>query len=99
MRNPTLRGWHATILLCAGILGAAPRLPAQPVAAAPGGSGSLPAGSLAETLRSRVDDLRYARQREARGGHIILGELVARYYESQQFQPAWQASGRLVARG
>jgi murein L,D-transpeptidase YcbB/YkuD len=46
-------------------------------------------------LRSHIDDLRYARQRGARGAHIVVGELVARYYEGQQFQPAWQAPGRL----
>jgi murein L,D-transpeptidase YcbB/YkuD len=95
MPNRTARGWRATVLLATCIIAMSPLLRAQPPRVDP--VSSVPADPLAETLRSRVDDLRYARERDARGGHIVLGELVARYYEARQFQPAWQVPGRLDA--
>jgi murein L,D-transpeptidase YcbB/YkuD len=56
---------------------------------------SLPVGSLADSIRNHVDDLRYDRSHDTRGARIVLDQLVARYYEAQQFQPAWQPPGRL----
>lgn len=66
---------------------------AQPaVAPAPAAAGTLP-----EAIRDRIDHLRYDTQQDLRGARIISDELVARYYESQQFQPAWQDPARLDA--
>jgi len=50
---------------------------------------------LAEVIRERIDHLRYEEQQDVRGARIIGGELVARYYEAQQFQPAWQEPAML----
>ena len=55
---------------------------------------------LSEAIRERVDHLRYARQHgdvdhAVRGEHIVLADIVARYYESQQFQPKWRDPARL----
>ena len=52
---------------------------------------------LAETIRERVDHLRYDQQHDARGARIILGDVVAQYYETHQFAPAWQDPARLDA--
>jgi len=51
--------------------------------------------TLPEAIRDRIDHLRYETQHDVRGARIMGDELVARYYESQQFQPAWQEAGRL----
>jgi len=51
--------------------------------------------TLPEAIRDRIDHLRYEAQQDVRGARIMGDELVARYYESQQFQPAWQDTGRL----
>ena len=53
---------------------------------------------LSEAIRERVDHLRYElehdhRDHAVRGERIVLGDTVARYYESQQFQPAVARSG------
>jgi murein L,D-transpeptidase YcbB/YkuD len=53
------------------------------------------ANPLAEAIRDRIDHLRYEKQQDARGAHIIVPELVAKYFEAQQFQPAWQDPARL----
>jgi murein L,D-transpeptidase YcbB/YkuD len=53
--------------------------------------------TLPETIRERVDLLRYDALQEVRGARIIVGDLVARYYESRQFEPAWQDPARLDA--
>ena len=50
---------------------------------------------LAEAIRNRIDLLRYEKQHDMRGARIIVDELVARYYEAQQFQPAWQDPAKL----
>jgi murein L,D-transpeptidase YcbB/YkuD len=52
---------------------------------------------LAEAIRERIDHLRYEKQHDVRGARIIVDELVAKYFEGQQFQPAWQDSSRLDA--
>jgi murein L,D-transpeptidase YcbB/YkuD len=53
--------------------------------------------TLSEAIRDRVDRLRYQPQQDVRGARIMGDDLVARYYESQQFQPAWQDPARLDA--
>jgi murein L,D-transpeptidase YcbB/YkuD len=53
--------------------------------------------ALVEAIRDRVDHLRYADDFELRGTRIILDDYVARFYESQQFLPAWQDPARLDA--
>ena len=63
-----------------------------PVAAPPL---SALASPLAEAIRERIDRLRYEEQQDQRGARIIGTELVARYYEAQQFQPAWQDTAKL----
>jgi murein L,D-transpeptidase YcbB/YkuD len=69
---------------------------AQPVNAKPL-SVAHPATGLSEAIRDRVDHLRYARDHDVRGDRIILDEIVAQYYESQQFKPAWQEPARVDA--
>jgi len=55
------------------------------------------ASPLAEAIRERVDHLRYETQHDLRGERVIADELVAKYFESQQFAPAWQDTARLDA--
>ena len=55
---------------------------------------------LAEAIRERVDQLRYASEHDGtdhvvRGQRIVLTDIVARYYEAQQFQPKWRDPARL----
>jgi len=66
--------------------------PAPAVAAPPV---SAVASPLAEAIRERIDHLRYEKQQDVRGARIIGNELVAKYYEAQQFQPAWQDPAKL----
>lgn len=59
-----------------------------------------PADPLAEAIRERIDHLRYEtehdhRDHDVRGVRIILGDAVARYYESQRFQSKWRDPARL----
>jgi murein L,D-transpeptidase YcbB/YkuD len=54
----------------------------------------------AEVIRERVDYLRYALDHDdtdhvLRGRRLGLPDLVARYYEAQQFQARWRDPGRL----
>jgi L,D-transpeptidase YcbB len=76
---------------------AAPALLGAP---APDGAAKAPViavSSLSEAIRGRVDHLRYDRHQDVRGDRVVLDEIVAQFYESQQFQPAWQAPGRIDA--
>ena len=66
--------------------------PAQTVAVPPVATVTSP---LAEAIRDRIDHLRYEKQQDVRGARVIADELVAKYYEAQQFQPAWQNPARL----
>ena len=55
---------------------------------------------LGEAIRERVDHLRYQLQHDAgdhevHGERIVLGDLVARFYESQQFRAKWRDPARL----
>jgi murein L,D-transpeptidase YcbB/YkuD len=70
--------------------------PMSDVAAQPAIARAQPAAvTLPEAIRDRIDHLRYDTQQDLRGARIMGDELVARYYESQQFQPAWQDASRL----
>ncbi len=53
------------------------------------------ANPLAEAIRERIDQLRYEQQQDVRGARVIADELVAKYFEAQQFQPAWQDPAKL----
>ena len=66
--------------------------PAQAVTGPPVATVTSP---LAEAIRDRIDHLRYEKQQDVRGARVIADELVAKYYEAQQFQPAWQNPARL----
>jgi murein L,D-transpeptidase YcbB/YkuD len=88
--------------LVAGFLLLVPALTqGQPTPAAPTVAARAPVeGPLVEALRERVDQLRYElqhahRDHAERGERIVLGDTVARYYESQQFQPKWRDPARL----
>ena len=72
--------------------GAFAQQPASAVAVSPV---SALASPLAEAIRERIDHLRYEKQQDVRGARIIGNELVAKYYEAQQFQPAWQDPAKL----
>ncbi len=82
------------LLLPAVMLGqSVPATPAAPVTYAA-------VDPLTEAIRERVDRLRFELQHDQRdpavhGERIVLGSLVARYYESQQFQPQWRDPARL----
>lgn len=82
------------LLLPAVVLGqAAPGPAATPVA-------SAKVDPLGEAIRERIDHLRYEllndhRDHEVNGERIVLGDLVARYYESQQFSAKWRDAARL----
>jgi len=57
---------------------------------------------LSEAIRERIDHLRYEiehdhRDHSVQGERIVLGDTVARYYESQQFRPQWRDPARLGA--
>jgi len=72
---------------------AAPAAPAAPVTTAA-------LDPLNEAIRERVDRLRYEMEHgqhdpAVHGERIVLGELVARYYESQQFKAQWRDPARL----
>ncbi len=67
----------------------------QPAAAESVAQVTAAANPLAEAIRERIDHLRYEKQQDVRGARIIGDELVAKYYEAQQFQPAWQDAAKL----
>jgi murein L,D-transpeptidase YcbB/YkuD len=56
---------------------------------------SAVASPLAEAIRERIDHLRYEKRQDVRGARIVGNELVAKFYEAQQFQPAWQDPAKL----
>jgi L,D-transpeptidase YcbB len=81
-------------MLPAVVLGqATPVAPAAPPAA-------VSVDPLAEAIRERIDHLRYEiehdhRVHEVHGKRIVLGDLVARFYESQQFRAQWRDPARV----
>ena len=84
--------------LAAAAQSAAPAsVPADAPASA---TATVAADPVAEAIRERIDHLRYEMQHDhrdhaVRGEHIVLGDAVARYFESQQFQPRWRDPARL----
>ena len=68
---------------------------AAPAAAESAAPVTSTANPLAEAIRDRIDHLRYEKQQDVRGTRVIADELVAKYYEAQQFQPAWQDPAKL----
>jgi L,D-transpeptidase YcbB len=82
------------LMLPAVVLGqATPVAPAAPPAA-------VSVDPLAEAIRERIDHLRYEiehdhRVHEVHGKRIVLGDLVARFYESQQFRAQWRDPARV----
>ena len=72
----------------------------EPAAATTAPAPAAAVDPLAEAIRERVDHLRYASEHDGtdhvvRGRRIVLTDIVARYYESQQFQPKWRDPARL----
>ena len=72
----------------------------EPAAATTAPAPAAAVDPLAEAIRERVDHLRYASEDDGtdhvvRGRRIVLTDIVARYYESQQFQPKWRDPARL----
>ena len=70
--------------------------PAAPAVSSP----AVAADPLGEAIRERIDRLRYELLHEqhehaVQGERIVLGDLVARYYESQQFRAQWRDPARL----
>ena len=56
--------------------------------------------AMSEAIRERIDHLRYELEHDhadhdVSGERIVLGDTVARYYESQQFRPQWRDPARL----
>jgi len=72
----------------------------EPAAATTAPPPAMAIDPLAEAIRERVDHLRYASEHDGtdhvvRGRRIVLTDMVARYFESQQFQPKWRDPARL----
>jgi murein L,D-transpeptidase YcbB/YkuD len=87
-------------VIAVAVLTTALFMPYTTFAQQPAPAGTVPAvaavaSPLAEAIRNRIDLLRYEKQHDMRGARIIVDELVARYYEAQQFQPAWQDPAKL----
>jgi murein L,D-transpeptidase YcbB/YkuD len=78
-------------LLCAFSVPAQP----TPAPAAPPPAAAAAVDPLTEAIRDRVDHLRYQGDREVRGERIVLDDIVARYFESQQLRPKWRDPMRL----
>jgi L,D-transpeptidase YcbB len=81
--------------LATGLFASYSALAQQPAPAVAEPPASAVASPLAEAIRERIDHLRYEKQQDMRGARIIGNELVAKYYEAQQFQPAWQDPAKL----
>lgn len=96
MPMPVLRAMLVALALAvATITLAQPPTAAEPAPAAP-------LDPLAEAIRERSDLLRYGnpdpRQEFAvQGTHVVLGDFVAQFIESQQFRPQWRDPARLDA--
>jgi murein L,D-transpeptidase YcbB/YkuD len=95
----TLRPLHALLAglaLLASFTASGDAAPAATTAPAPAAA----MDPLSEAIRERIDHLRYElehdhRDHSVQGERIVLGDTVARYYESQQFQPQWRDPARL----
>ena len=96
MRRPVADSARIVALLALAAFAAASARAQQPVVAPATAAVAVSASSpLSESIRERIDHLRYEEQHDIRGARIIADELVSLYYESQQFQPAWQDVAKL----
>ena len=99
MHALSLRAAFAVLALIFTV-SASSQVPPEPPAATPAPPPAAVVDPLAEAIRERVDHLRYASEHDGtdhvvRGRRIVLTDIVARYYESQQFQPKWRDPARL----
>ena len=99
MHALSLRAAFAVLALIFTV-SASSQVPPEPAAATTVPAPAAVVDPLAEAIRERVDHLRYASEHDGtdhvvRGRRIVLTDIVARYYESQQFQPKWRDPARL----
>ena len=87
--------WPALALIACGLLGGTPAALGQAAATRSATVVSAAPSTVSEALRERVDLLRYGRNLDVRGQRVVLGSLVAQYYETQHFQPDWVDPSRL----
>jgi murein L,D-transpeptidase YcbB/YkuD len=97
MHALSLRAAFAVLALLVTV-SASSQVPPEPATATTASAAAV--DPLAEAIRERVDHLRYASEHDGtdhvvRGRRIVLTDIVARYYESQQFQPKWRDPARL----
>jgi len=96
VRRPVADTARIVALLVLAAFAAASARAQQPVVAPATAAVAVSASSpLSESIRERIDHLRYEEQHDIRGARIIADELVSLYYESQQFQPAWHDVAKL----
>ena len=96
MRRPVADTARIVALLVLVAFAAASARAQQPVVAPATAAVAVSASSpLSEAIRERIDHLRYEEQHDIRGARIVADEIVSLYYESQQFQPAWQDVAKL----
>jgi murein L,D-transpeptidase YcbB/YkuD len=82
-------------LLVAGVAGVGAQQSPPGEGAAPTPTSSQVLDPVSEAIRELTDHLRYVGTHDpddhaVQGERIVLGDTVARYYESQQFRPRWQ---------
>ena len=99
MHAHSLRAAFAVFALLVTVSASGQVLP-EPAAATTAPPPAMAIDPLAEAIRERVDHLRYASEHDGtdhvvRGRRIVLTDMVARYFESQQFQPKWRDPARL----
>ncbi|MDQ1342085.1 MAG: L,D-transpeptidase YcbB, partial [Pseudomonadota bacterium] len=99
MHALSLRAAFAVLALLFAV-SASSQVQTEPTAATTAPPQAAAVDPLAEAIRERVDHLRYASEHDGtdhvvRGRRIVLTDIVARYYESQQFQPKWRDPARL----
>jgi murein L,D-transpeptidase YcbB/YkuD len=99
MHALSLRAASAVLALLFAV-SASSQVQTEPTAATTAPPQAAVVDPLAEAIRERVDHLRYASEHDGtdhvvRGRRIVLTDIVARYYESQQFQPKWRDPARL----
>jgi L,D-transpeptidase YcbB len=99
MHALSLRAAFAVLALLFAV-SASSQIQAEPTDATTAPPQAAVVDPLAEAIRERVDHLRYASEHDGtdhvvRGRRIVLTDIVARYYESQQFQPRWRDPARL----
>ena len=104
MIAPTLRATIVALALacCTFALAQTPAALPVPAPTSAPASAATSLDPLAEAIRERTDLLRYGGETGSqgstvRGARVILGDFVAQFIESQQFQPHWREPARLDA--